>query len=927
MQMFGGMPCIEKESLMGVVLDFITQSLASAEFLLLTMFIALAAKIYFVGFLLPSGLRRSSLQIPWFLLLGIMVGAMVNDLTWITKLIHRVFFTPTDFSFVITIIRVDWAIRMLQYQFFALFLASLTEKKFKLTFFHTIQLIISGAYAFYFLYFAFFDDTLIDIATQERVQTLGVLSPLELLIMRYAMLYMCTILILPSLVIAAKKMRSDELPHLLRKQLRIFITLLLLPFLLIEFFQMSYFSFHSFRSYFYPVLSTSTLILLVIMYYCIKKVLAYRFLNVTIIEPSYNTLVFIDEFKNTLEALSHATSTQELGHLTQTFFKEAFSIPLRKVTFYARPSPSEKKQESSLAEHHTTVEALVESYMSTHDTSVCDFISKQKILVYDELAFSNFYEESVIKKSIIAFLESINATIFLPIYTKQHLSAYIIVEHHDQSRLYNKMEFDQMLIFASYLGTSISLIRNKNFETMLLQEKELREELYSKHQEINQYKESLQSFLRTAKQNQVGVLFYKNRQFVFGNQAAKELIRINVNQEEGHPLSRLLKKLAQQVESYKAPHATITHDVVGNKIMLAATPNLEHQTVLITIHYPDITDIIAQKNALLHDQSCWDYLLYLETTQAGKLIENLMPGSGETVLNFKIDLLKASLSKKAILIEAPEDDLVPLVELIHHISMREILHVLTLHGQEYRFEAAIKLFGINPLFSVKPTPEPLLKKLQSSGTLFIKNIQFLSLETQEYLADYIRSGFYRAFKSDQKMTSGARIICSTNHNLNLGVQEETFSPTLLNAFKKPLLSMPSLMTLAEQEFNELIDGFAHQAIKTEAFKNLLDLTDKEKNKLVLNRPASLHELKTRVQQLLLHKSKKHHIQNDARFDPAYEITDPELIEAVRLGKHALRDPKIMRLLWHKFKNQNKIALFLGVNRSSVNRRCKEYNLM
>ena len=78
---------------------------------------------------------------------------------------------------------------------------------------------------------------------------------------------------------------------------------------------------------------------------------------------------------------------------------------------------------------------------------------------------------------------------------------------------------------------------------------------------------------------------------------------------------------------------------------------------------------------------------------------------------------------------------------------------------------------------------------------------------------------------------------------------------------------------------------------------------------------------------LIKKSQKHSIYDEARFDPAYNITDPEIIEAARLGKHALRDPKIMTMLWSKFKNQNKIASLLGVNRSSVNRRCKEYNLL
>ena len=69
------------------------------------------------------------------------------------------------------------------------------------------------------------------------------------------------------------------------------------------------------------------------------------------------------------------------------------------------------------------------------------------------------------------------------------------------------------------------------------------------------------------------------------------------------------------------------------------------------------------------------------------------------------------------------------------------------------------------------------------------------------------------------------------------------------------------------------------------------------------------------------------IHEETPLDPAYQLTDPQLMQAARLGKHALRDPKIMALLWNKFKSQSKIATFLGVNRSSVNRRCKDYHLI
>ena len=144
--------------------------------------------------------------------------------------------------------------------------------------------------------------------------------------------------------------------------------------------------------------------------------------------------------------------------------------------------------------------------------------------------------------------------------------------------------------------------------------------------------------------------------------------------------------------------------------------------------------------------------------------------------------------------------------------------------------------------------------------------------------------------------------------------------------KKTSLVLPSLHTLPEQELSELAEGFSEQALQTQTFKNILELSDKDKYKLAHQRPVSLQELKTKVQHILVTKSKKNEIFHETQFDPAYEVTDPDLVQAARLGKHALRDQKIMAMLWHKFKNQNQIASFLNVNRSSVNRRCKEYNL-
>ncbi len=138
--------------------------------------------------------------------------------------------------------------------------------------------------------------------------------------------------------------------------------------------------------------------------------------------------------------------------------------------------------------------------------------------------------------------------------------------------------------------------------------------------------------------------------------------------------------------------------------------------------------------------------------------------------------------------------------------------------------------------------------------------------------------------------------------------------------------MPPLLTLPDQELEKLVEGFTDQALTANEFKNLISLSHREKDYIATQRPISLNELKSRVQQLLINKSKKTGVYHETQFDAAYNVTDPKLIEAARLGKYALKDPKLLQLLWNKFKSQNKIALFLGVNRSSVNRRCKEYNI-
>jgi len=143
-------------------------------------------------------------------------------------------------------------------------------------------------------------------------------------------------------------------------------------------------------------------------------------------------------------------------------------------------------------------------------------------------------------------------------------------------------------------------------------------------------------------------------------------------------------------------------------------------------------------------------------------------------------------------------------------------------------------------------------------TLFATSRVALStmLECQEYLAEFIRSGLYHVYKSEQRQRSNVRIICLTGQSIPGLIKENKFSASLFAELEQATLRMPSFSCLPMVELNTLADGFGQQAISSNTFKNLLVLTEKDKNKIVQTQPVSLQELKTRVKQILIQKAEK-----------------------------------------------------------------------
>ena len=876
--------------------------------------------------------KRSGVLKKFFLFLValVLISSLIENISWLISLSKELFASFISIEFRRAIVAFAWFFTPLHYQALGLLVEGHAKEDFKFTIRHVMTTSLGLALSTYYLFSSIF--LILSVG--------GVNSGIISLLLSYRTaitgltLFYCILVMSISFgaTLIERYKNKHHFPVILRQQLKVFLYYLLIPYValdmipaLFDLFRESGYSVGHVPAIIKPI---SEILLTYALFFATRKMIRLRFLNFQDHVQSITKFSFIDHFKNVLETLSRITNIYELNHITQLFFRDIFAIPLNRTHLFIRNTNLEKI-EKKLSDEISATESMVENFITIleQNNNLYQCFKKNKILIHDELSYNNYYESTTYTKTLLNFMEQIDADVFIPIFHNHSLSAYIIVERQSRSKeLFTDVERDEMLLFAQYIGNIIYLLHNRNLSSLIEQQKEIKEELYLKHQEINQYKESMRTFLRISNNKKIGILFYKNRLFTFANQTAHELITININTQEGHPLSKAIKSVARDVLKFHSPQYVLSKNAENEKIVIFGLLNLEKNNVIILVYYPEISDIIRKQIDMLQDPSNWDYLLYLETTKPGQLINELIPSNSETIINFKINLLKIALNKKAILLDIPEEDLQQTVEIIHHISLRDTLHIIHLQAPVTKSDVCISIFGMNPIFAKEYT-EPLLAKLHNTGTLFIKNIHFLDSDTQTHLAEYLRYGYYHFYKSDHSTSSNVRIITSTNQNLSTLVKQGIFSQELYNELSKTTLIMPSLLTFPEQELKQLIEDFSRSSLETESFSSLLEFTEREKERLLTSGIVSLHEFKERIQKLLIQKSKSKNIQEDIQFNPAYHVTDPDLLEAAKMGKHALKDPKIMTQLWNKFKSQNKIALFLGVNRSSVNRRCKEYKLI
>lgn len=405
------------------IIEYINLFLGNDKALLIANIFSCIFQIYILAAIV---ILRFKITIPrkkFILILGILVGSIVYISGFIVSIMHAnsIIFDFTKHVYIRAFCsRIGWAFFVIQNQSLIIFIESLIEKNFQLRKRHIFTLAISSLLILGQFYVAFFK---FNIPSSRNYPWL---LSFEQTLVRIICLYLIPVFI-PTVYKTLKKIRDKSIPNILSHQLKIFIGGLIIPYLTLELIT-NKLLLYPFICNIIPVNRDAMLTIsraletFAILYSC-KKIIGLRFLNITSHVESRKKLNFINNFKDILAHLSRIANIKELTHITQNFFHSELDVPKNSTQLYIRKMDPEQSTESTiLYQNELHITKIVESFLLTQDRvneNISKFLRATKVLIKDEIEFSNFYDEQVTTNIILEFMHEINADIFIPIFEKR----------------------------------------------------------------------------------------------------------------------------------------------------------------------------------------------------------------------------------------------------------------------------------------------------------------------------------------------------------------------------------------------------------------------------------------------------------------------------------------------------------------------------
>ena len=207
------------------------------------------------------------------------------------------------------------------------------------------------------------------------------------------------------------------------------------------------------------------------------------------------------------------------------------------------------------------------------------------------------------------------------------------------------------------------------------------------------------------------------------------------------------------------------------------------------------------------------------------------------------------------------------------------------------------------------------------GTLFLDEVGNLTMEMQQMLLRTIQERRYRPTGAKEDQTANVRIVAATNEDLHKAVAEKRFRQDLLYRLQEYVITVPPLrdcrediMPLAEffreianQELERSVKGFDATACKA---------------LLAYPWPGNVRELKQKVLSAVLHTEDDMITENELELGGEQTVTSA----GFTLKSSEEEKDRILRALNQADGNKRQAAKLLGIGRTTLYNKLKEYGL-
>lgn len=201
-------------------------------------------------------------------------------------------------------------------------------------------------------------------------------------------------------------------------------------------------------------------------------------------------------------------------------------------------------------------------------------------------------------------------------------------------------------------------------------------------------------------------------------------------------------------------------------------------------------------------------------------------------------------------------------------------------------------------------------KKADGGTIIIKNVQLLSFDKQSVLLHILENEH-----------PDVRVICTAEPELLKMVSEKTFRPNLFYILRQVDISVPPLREVSE-DIESLSDYFLTlYAHKTQQDKKRLNVSATKALKLH-QWPGNVRELKDVILFAAFHTSDEVITASDLNFSQS----EPEPDTSLRLQEPEREKAKIIAALRQAEGNKSQATRLLGIGRSTLDYKLRQYGI-